>query len=266
VVTIHGNMRSVAKFYRARPGSFYWLAARLEGFALRRTAGVFCNSGYTESLVRPSARKTWRVPNALRAEFFVPPPPASRSARPVLLNVGAVSLHKQQAEILAVAGKLWRRGLRFEMQFAGAVGRRTGYHTSFLCQLAEAEKAGYARHLGMLQTNELVAAMDTASALVHFPSEEAFGLVVAEALARNLKLFASSAGGVPDIATGVEGAELIPMNDWGALENSIARWLEAGCPRPSNAAAGMRQRYHPDVIARRHLEIYREISGSSSGM
>ena len=259
VVTIHGNMRSVAKFYRARPGSFYWLAARLEGFALRRTAGVLCNSAYTESLVRPSARKTWRVPNALRPAFFVPPPQASRGVRPVLLNVGAVSPYKQQVEILAVAGKLWRRGLRFEMQFAGAVDQRPGYHARFMRQIAEAEKDGYARHLGMLPTNELVAAMDAASALVHFPSEEAFGLVVAEALARNLKLFASSTGGVPDIATGVEGAELLPMNDWIALENSIARWLEAGCPGPSGATEVMRQRYHPGAIAQRHLEIYREV-------
>jgi glycosyltransferase involved in cell wall biosynthesis len=101
--------------------------------------------------------------------------------------------------------------------------------------------------------------MDAASALVHFPSEEAFGLVVAEALARNLKLFASSTGGVPDIATGVEGAELFPMNDWGALENAIARWLEAGCPSPSGATGVMRQRYHPGAIAQRHLEIYREV-------
>jgi glycosyltransferase involved in cell wall biosynthesis len=266
VLTIHGNMRSVAEFYRAWPGSFYWLAARLEGFALRRTAGVFCNSAYTESLVRPSAPKTWRVPNALRPAFFVPPSQTTRGVRPVLLNVGAVSPHKQQAEILAVARKLWQRGLRFEMQFAGTVDQRTGYDAGFMRQIAGAERAGYARHLGMLQTNELVAAMDAASALVHFPLEEAFGLVVAEALARNLKLFASSAGGVPDIATGIESAELLPMNGWIALENSIARWLEAGCPRPSGVAEVMRRRYHPGVIARRHLEIYREISGSSSSV
>ena len=70
VVTIHGNMAELARMFRARLGSYNWLAARLENFALRRTAGVFCNSAYTENLVRPRARKTWRVPNALRAEFF----------------------------------------------------------------------------------------------------------------------------------------------------------------------------------------------------
>jgi glycosyltransferase involved in cell wall biosynthesis len=101
--------------------------------------------------------------------------------------------------------------------------------------------------------------MDGASALVHFLTEESFGLVVAEALARNLKLFAGSVGGVVDIADGVEGAELFPGQDWPGLENSLARWLETGCPRSDATAMIMRERYHPDVIARRHVEIYREI-------
>jgi glycosyltransferase involved in cell wall biosynthesis len=121
VLTIHGNMRSVAEFYRAWPGSFYWLAARLEGFALRRTAGVFCNSAYTENLARPSAQKTWRVPNALRLAFLessLEKPPKTVA---VLLNVGALSPYKRQREILAMAGRLWRRGLRFELRFAGGI-------------------------------------------------------------------------------------------------------------------------------------------------
>ena len=106
--------------------------------------------------------------------------------------------------------------------------------------------------------------MDAASALVHFPGEEAFGLVAAEALARNLKLFAGATGGVVDIAAGIEGAELFSGQDWPGLEKSLARWLETGCPRPRTASAVMRQRYAPEVIARRHLEIYREVLESRS--
>jgi len=259
VATIHGNMRALAEFYRSPIGSFHWLAARLETLALRKTTGVFCNSAYTERLVAPQAKRVWRVPNALRAPFFDHPPGVSRGACPVLLNVGTLLAYKRQAEILAVARKLWQRGLRFELQFAGAVHPAAAYGANFLRQLAGAEAAGYARHLGLLPVEELIAVMDAASALVHFPTEESFGLVVAEALARNLKLFAGSVGGVVDIATGVEGAELLPINDWPALENAIARWLEAGCTRPNSAAAVMRRRYHPEVIARRHVEIYREV-------
>ena len=98
-----------------------------------------------------------------------------------------------------------------------------------------------------------------AAALIHFPTEEAFGLVVAEGLARNVKFFGASVGGVVEIADSVDGAELFAPNDFAGLENGIARWLATDCPAPRNAAEIMRQRYYPEVIARRHLEIYREI-------
>jgi glycosyltransferase involved in cell wall biosynthesis len=264
VLTIHGNMRAVANFYHSPIGSFHWLTARLETLALHKTAGVLCNSAYTERLVAPCARRIWRVPNPLRLPFFEQPLPARHNHRPLLLNVGMLLPHKQQTEILTVARKLWQRGLRFEMQFAGVVRPGKAYDKDFLRQLAEAEAAGYARHLGGLPIAELITAMDNASALVHFPMEESFGLVVAEALARNLKLFAGSVGGVVDIAAGVEGAELFPGQDWPALENALARWLAAGCPCPGGAAAVMRQRYHPETIARRHLQIYREVLNTLS--
>ena len=155
VLTLHGNMRSVAEFYRAWPGSFYWLAARLEGFALRRTGGVLCNSAYTENLVRPSAPKNWRVPNALRLAFLEPPREKPVKTAAAILNVGVLSPHKRQREILAMAGRLWRRGLRFELRFAGGVEAKTDYGAGFVRELAEAEKTGYARHLGNLPVNEL---------------------------------------------------------------------------------------------------------------
>jgi hypothetical protein len=54
-------MAELARLSGARIGGYEWLAARLESFALRRAAGVFCNTAYTEGLVRPRAPKTWRV-------------------------------------------------------------------------------------------------------------------------------------------------------------------------------------------------------------
>src|ERR1019366_4488442 len=86
IVTIHGNMTTVAQAMKARVGSFLWCAALLERFTLPRTLGVFCNSAYTESVVGKYARQTWRVPNAVRREFFQTPlPPASATAKPILL-------------------------------------------------------------------------------------------------------------------------------------------------------------------------------------
>jgi glycosyltransferase involved in cell wall biosynthesis len=260
VLTIHGNINAITQFHHTYPSNVYWgVHAKLETFALKRTSGVFCNSAYTESLVARSAKRTWRVPNALRRAFFEQPVAPGRAATPVLLNVGEISPRKRQLELLRAARNLHQRGLRLQLQFIGAIEPGVNYCAQFMREIAEAEKAGYARHLGTMKVQDVIRVMDAASALIHFPSEEAFGLVTAEGLARNLKLFASSVGGSIDIASGVEGAELIAGNDWTGLENAIAKWIESGHPLPTTASQTMRERYLPEVIARRHLEIYRSV-------
>jgi glycosyltransferase involved in cell wall biosynthesis len=261
VVTIHGNMKALAEFYRARVGDYYWLTARLETLALRRTAGVFCNSAFTENEVAPRARRTWRVPNAVRRDFFQPPA-AARSPKNILLNLGVVCDYKRQLELVDVARRLRERGHAMEFWFAGTCATDSPYGRAFLEKIRAAEPAGYARYLGMKNVGELVALLDTVPALVHFPLQEAFGLVVAEGLARGLKFFGARVGGVPDIAEGVPGAELFAKDDWTGLTAAIERWLTEDHSPSAAAASLMRQRYAPDVIARRHLEIYREVLGT----
>jgi glycosyltransferase involved in cell wall biosynthesis len=258
VVTIHGNMAELARLFRPKIGSYNWLAARLEDFTLPRTAGVFCNSAYTESLVRPRARKTWRVANPIRLDFFKPITRAERNRVPVLLNIGHVVPRKRQVELLALAQRLHERGCRFEMRFVGQCGEHE-YGQAFRRKVAEAAAQGYASYVGTKNTQELITCLDAADGLCHFPTEEAFGLVVAEAMARELKFFGTKLGGMLDICPGVPGAELVDVNDWGGLADAIERWVASGFPHADGAAAAMRVRYHPDVIAARHLEIYREV-------
>jgi len=260
LVTIHGNMTELARLFRPSVGSYLWSAAILERFALSRAGGVLCNSSYTESIVRRRCPRTWRVPNALRASFFEALPARSAAtSKPKLLNVGVIGARKRQLELLRSAEELHHAGHQFEYFFIGAADTRDEYVRRFLREVEQAEQSGFARFLGEKSVTELISLMDSASALVHVPSEEAFGLVVAEALARNLKVFGSEVGGLKDITAGVEGAELFPLPDTDRFNESIARWLNAGSPRPQTAAQEMGRRYHPKVIARRHLEIYSEV-------
>jgi glycosyltransferase involved in cell wall biosynthesis len=260
VVTIHGNMAELARVFKARPGSYNWFAARLETFALRRTGGVFCHSSYTEALVKPRARRTWRVANPLRQEFFAPLPAAGdRPCR--MLNVGLITPRKRQIEILELARALHAEGNQFEISFIGEADRTTPYGARFFELIGHGERTGYARYLGTKTTGELIQCFDQSSGLIHFPSEEAFGLVVVEALARNLKFFGAKLGGIIDIASGVDGAELLDENDWAGLTDAIRKWLRTGFPRSQTAAKLMLDRYHPVTIAKQHVAIYREILG-----
>ncbi len=259
VLTIHGNMAKLAKLYGARPFSFHWLTARLEEFALPRTSGVFCNSSYTESLVRPHAKKMWAVPNALRAPFFAPRTTGDRSNIPTIVNVGTITPLKKQLEILAIAEELHCEGHRVRFAFVGPSSAESEYGKSFFARIKVAEEKGYGAYLGTKSCAELIELFDRVDAMIHFSAEESFGLVAAEALARNLKFFGGAVGGIVDIATGVELAELHPVEETASVKRGIIGWLEKGAPKPTEAAAEIGRRYHPRVIAERHLEIYREV-------
>jgi glycosyltransferase involved in cell wall biosynthesis len=262
VITIHGNMAQLARTFHSRLSSFYWWAAKLENFTLPRSSGIFCNSIHTENLVLSRTKKTWLVPNALRAAFFSDKlTPQKVSEKPRLLVVGVVTPNKRQLEILSCLKSLRRQGASFDAVFIGSCGSGA-YCRDFLIKLAEAENDGWATFSGYLDEATIVQSMNNAHALIHFPLEEAFGLVVAESLARGLKVFASNVGGIRDIASGVPEAELFAPDDWDGLSRALVAWLQKPSLSSVETQNLMRSRYHPKTIATRHLEIYREVTTS----
>lgn len=262
VLTLHGNMAELARLFHARVLSFYWLAARLENFALPRTAGVFCNSLYTQALVRPRNPKTWLVPNPVGLAFFEKPRPhPTKQPTPVFLVVGIVSPRKRQQELLDCFRELRAGGFQFQVRWIGQCPEGS-YGKKFLEALGDVSISDWSFFVGPLDQAGLIREMDAASALVHFPSEESFGLVTAEALARGLKVFSSRVGGLQEICAGPTDADLISPENWPGLRKAISNWIQLGCPAPKESPRIMRERYHPAVIARRHLEIYREVVAS----
>jgi glycosyltransferase involved in cell wall biosynthesis len=259
VVAMQGIMAEHARLFRPRIGSYLWLTGRLENFILPRTRGVFCNSSYTEKLVRPHARRTWLMPHPLRQAFLYPPPePGPRPC--VLLNVGVISPRKRQLELLDVAEALHRRGLKFEFRFVGYIPPAgEAYAEAFRKRIKPMEEAGYARYSGAPGDDELLHCFDSAAAMVHFPTEDAAPMVVLEGVGRELKFFGARVGGIVDITQDMPGAELFAPDDWPGLTAAIARWIAQGHPRPVGAAALVRERRHPMVLAKRHVDIYREV-------
>lgn len=264
VITIHGNMAQLAKTFHALLSSFSWWAAKLENFTLPRSSGVFCNSIHTQNLVLSRTKKTWLVPNALRASFFSDNLTSQKvSEKPRLLVLGVVTPNKRQLEILSCLKSLRGKGAPFDAVFIGSCGNGA-YCRDFLIKLAEAENDGWATFSGYLDEATIVQSMNNAHALIHFPLEEAFGLVVAESLARGLKVFASNVGGIRDIVSGVQDAELFDPEDWQGLQRSLLRWIKKPISSPKQTQHLMISRYHPKIIANRHVEIYRDVLSSSN--
>ncbi len=260
VVAMAGNMAELARLNRPSIGSYLWMAARLENFLLPRAGGVICNSLYTQNLVHERARKSWLIYPGLRGIFLGPPTHAGTRDN-ALVIAGVISPRKRQLELLAVAENLHRRGLKFEFRFVGLAPDET-YAKSFFARLKPLEAAGCARYLGTPSHAGMVEIFDAASGMIHFPTEEAFGSVVAEGFARDLKFFGTRAGGIVEIAGGAPEAELFEKEDWDGLTEAIARWIGKGSLCVTGAAAIMKQRYSPETYVRRHLEVYEEVINS----
>ena len=271
LITVHGHHAELARRFHARIGSYAWCAARLEDFTLPQTQGIICISDYVKNLVKDYGVPTWIVPNAIQKMFFDFPKTTSPAGeRPLLVNVGVVSERKRQHELLALLESLRVEGLQFDALFVGLASPSVPYAVEFMARLEQANrKYGGFERITRLDDPSFCRLFDRAAAMIHFSSEESFGLTFAEAIARGLYLFASDVGAMRDIAKGVERVQIFDLNNWEGLKGAVRQWLVSGgdeLPRPASPPAEFVQRYHPACVAQRHLEIYREVLKKAGGV
>lgn len=265
VITIYGNMSALAQLHRARVGSYLWLAARLENFALRRTQGIICISDYVQDLVSKYEARKWLVACAIQRMFFEHPKKAKPALKPLLINVGVISERKRQQQVLLLLASLRDGGLDFDTLFVGHSASNSAYAVKFAHMLRTVnQRLGGFEYIPSMANAEFCDLYDRASAMVHFSSEESFGLIFAEAIARGLYLFASDVGAIREISQGVDRVQIFGAEAWEALKEAIRTWLVSGrCsePRPENAPHNFVEKYHPVSAARTHVGIYREVMG-----
>ena len=257
VLTIHGNMRLIAQVNRARPFSFLWLAARLERRTLPRTDGIVCITNYTRQAVAGLARRTWVVPNAVDAGFFELPLPAVKKTPPVVLVVGAICVRKNQNHFIRALDSLAAQE-KFKLVF---VGQADGgeYGAEFFELLQTRSWCEHVPFSGRARVKEFF----QSATLVALPTlEDNCPMVVLEAMAAGVPVLASNVGGVPDLIvpemTGIFCDPARPET----FRSGVARLLADGDLRQRLAVAAKAEahaRFHPEVVARRHLEIYREV-------
>ena len=236
----------------------------MRDFTLSRTGGIICISDYVKNLVGRYKVKTWTVPNAIQKMFFdFPKDGGPLTGRPLLINVGVVCERKRQQQLLAVLETLREEGFSFDTLFVGN-NPPDPYAKKFAAMLEQVNrKHGGFEHIKHLDEPSFCRLYDRASAMIHFSNEESFGLTFAEAIARGLYLFASDVGAIRDIAKGVERVQIFSADHWDEMKDAVRIWLAAEKfkqPRPENPPLEFCQRYHPIFVARRHLEIYREVT------
>jgi glycosyltransferase involved in cell wall biosynthesis len=262
VLTIHGNMRLIAKVNHVKPLSFFWLAAKLEKLTIPRSNGVICITHYTQDAVRDLAKRTWIVPNAVDASFFEvnAQPPAEKPPR--ILCVGNICLRKNQNAFIRALDPLAARR-QFELKFLGHTGAGGPYESEFLQLVRERSWCVY---VGMASREQLKQQLREATALALPSLEDNCPMVVLEAMAAGVPVVAARVGGLPDlIEEGKTGFFCDPL-DSRSMSGALEAFLQNRSTGSNLAKLAREQalaRFSPRVVAQRHVEIYREVLGSA---
>lgn len=255
LTTIHGNMRAVARALGARRLSFHGITAMLESLTLRKTGGAICLSSYTRQQVAGLARQVWEVPNAVGETFF-------RIERhedeiPRLFCVGTICPYKNQNALIRALDPLAApSGLRLAL--AGPLDG-TSYSAEFQ-QLVAARP--WCEYLGRLSPERIRRELGRAFLLVHPSLEDNCPMVILEAMAAGVPVVASTCGGIPDLVLPDQTGLLCDPRDLGHFRVALQDLLSDPARARQLGEQGRtvaRDRFAPERVARRHLEIYREL-------
>jgi len=258
IITLHGNMRIMARRLEHRKSIYHQLAAILETFCLKRTNGVVAISSYTEQLIKSLAFKTWLLPNAVDSSSFditLNPPSVPR-----LLFVGSIIEGKNPLGLIDACLPFLKAN-RCSLALAGQFNPSSEYGVAFQSKVNAFPNIEY---LGFLGRGELAEEFAKSSALILPTFEDNCPMVVLEAMAAGLPVAASRVGGVPDLVDhDVTGLLFNPEN----MEN-MRECIEFLISNPDfrNTAGQIGkkkalEKFHPSRIAQRHIEIYQEVLG-----
>jgi glycosyltransferase involved in cell wall biosynthesis len=291
ILTIHGNLRLIKKTVGLRPFSAVWLQSFLEGFVVPRFDGVICITRYTQQAVAQEAQKTWVIPNAVDPIFLslgedrlgatgdsttshveisdklhdadlISSFSAPSNHIPVILVVANIDPRKNQISFIRALDRL-AADQRFHLKFFGKCGE-DDYGKEFQSLVAHRSWCSFG---GMIGRHELRQEFAMASLLALPTLEDNCPMVVLEAQAAGIPVMASNVGGIPDlIEDGVTGLLTDPARP-DSMRHAIFRLLSDSNLTATisfNARLQSIKRFHPNVIAQRHLEIYRELLSSKS--
>ena len=279
ILTIHGNLRLIKKQVGFSPFSALWFQSFLEGRVVPRFDGVICITKYTREAVDHEVPKTWVVPNAVDPDFLAlgakrfrkitreVDPDIDNSgfkyqvsgliALPIILVVGTIDERKNQNAFIKALESLAGR-VPFQVRFFGKCGDDE-YGAAFQGLIAEREWCHYG---GMIGREELKKEFGTASMLALPTHEDNCPMVVLEAMAAGVPVMASRVGGVPDLIDGISTGLFCDPLDPESFRIGVKKLLEDrefAQRMASTAYEDAVKRFHPNVIASKHLEIYRDV-------
>ena len=254
LLTIHGNMRTIARVSGAKPWEFDWLAARLESIAIAQTEGVVCLTQYAANLLGKTRQRRWIVPNAAEAFWFETP----RSPGRTILVAANIQPRKNQVTLINELAAVGGPG-DCTLLFLGRIEPETKYGQEFMRLIRQYSWCQYG---GFADRPTVQQHFAQARALVLPTLEDNCPMVVLEAMAAGMPVLANGVGGIPElIQHGHSGTLTNPADpeQLAAATKKVAAHPAEFESMARRAQEEARRRFHPSMIAARHIQIYREL-------
>jgi glycosyltransferase involved in cell wall biosynthesis len=242
MMVVHFNISQadewVGKGMISEGDAAYRAIRKFEADTLPGLDGLVFVSDFMRQEVTARIPLTKNVPYRIVPNFLADPGPANDAAKPEtdLICIGTLEPRKNQWYAIEIVAAAARLGRRLTLTVVGD-GPERGRLESLALELGISQQvsfAGFVRHAASL--------MPRHRAFVHTARMESFGIVLIEAMAHGLPVFAPAVGGVPEVFDDESEGRLIPLDEPEAAARKIIDWLDspASMERARQAA---RQRF-----------------------
>jgi glycosyltransferase involved in cell wall biosynthesis len=261
IITLHGNLGEIAKTMQAKPFSYFWLAAKLERWALPRVTMIHCISDHTRESVKESLTRTWIIPNAVAQDYFdvINQP----SDNPSVVCISGIAEWKNPITLVHASDRLHEEFPEARVDFYGACNTGYPYGAAFMAEIATRP---WCHFHGQSSLQTLTAALETATCAVLPSKQENFGLALAEAMAAGVLGIGSNVGGIPDVITPELTGLLFEPDNSDELSKLLVD-IHRDRKRLNLLASAGRLRavdhFSIQAVADAHLAMYQDIAISS---
>ncbi|MDP1800892.1 MAG: glycosyltransferase [Bacteroidota bacterium] len=177
----------------------------------------------------------------------------TKSQRPILLHVSSlVEREKNISGTLRVIQKLQKANYDFDLLIVGGNAETVSFYKN------EAKKLELSAttFVGEKTPAEVAAFMQQAHALILFSNYEGMPVVVLEALASGLPVFASKVGQLPNMIT-TDLGRLVNVGDEKGLENTLKEFLDGKTKfAPEKMVSFISENASPEIVGKKLADFY----------
>jgi len=231
----------------------------LEKYVLSKAKFIIGTTEYMKSSLKNYKANFYAIENSVNHLFF------NDSNRPknekAFLFVGRISPEKGIETLLDATDRLKTKGMRPSINILGVPSDKK-YSRLIERKIRSAKLELEIMFRGIVSQDKVASYMAGSVALILPSRYDAFGLVLAEAMATGTPVIASRVGGIPYVVDDGKTGLLFEPGDVVALAEKMMLLMKDKDLRRLMGQHGKQEamkRFHPDVVARKTMEVYEKV-------